>query len=586
LENSELELPDEVPQDVMDQIMDVDGLFDKIQDAIDNKASEVTCTYDEKYGYPTSILLDKDSTVTDDEFRARITSIEIIQDNNPIDTTKKDYTKTQATLDSQKLVWASQNLATYEFDYTRECSCLPEIQRSKYIQVVDNAISLALYSDDRSEVSANIIAGCPTIDGLFEIIQDAITDENDEIVVTYNTPFGYPETIYLNPKKDVNEDEVTIKVESFTFAVPGDPIPEEPVLGETDIAIKNAQTYLTQAMTLWDSNDFDNYDFQYEHDCFCEAIYHAPKLVSVRNNQIVDVQFLENSELELPDEVPQDVMDQIMDVDGLFDKIQDAIDNKASEVTCTYDEKYGYPTSILLDKDSTVTDDEFRARITSIEIIQDNNPIDTTKKDYTKTQATLDSQKLVWASQNLATYEFDYTRECSCLPEIQRSKYIQVVDNAISLALYSDDRSEVSANIIAGCPTIDGLFEIIQDAITDENDEIVVTYNTPFGYPETIYLNPKKDVNEDEVTIKVESFTFPVPGDPVPGDSVGSDDGRVPGNTTDNVDDGNSSTEPPTESPTESPTSASTHHHMGLAITSSLFLGLWMIVAISGTVTM
>jgi len=469
-------------------------------------------------------------------------------------------------LDDAKRLWASKSVDNYEYTFQRQCECLPDYQRPVKVRVNPDGDKWGEFADVSTISPAVLVPDgyeVFSIDDLFMKIETAINENYHSLTVTYDTEFGYPTSLNIDENESIVDEEF-IASASLLKIVDGAPNfgPDEGVI--------DAQTYLSNAVTLWESNDFVNYDFQYVHDCFCEAIYHAPKMVSVRNNQITKVQFLENSELELPDEVPQEVIDQILDVNGLFDKIQDSIDNEASEVTCTYDEKYGHPTSILLDKEDLVADDEFRAKITSMEIIQDTTPTDPEQKDYTKTQATLDSQKLVWASQNLATYDFDYKRECRCLPEIQRPKFISVVDNAIASALYSDDQSEVSANMISGCPTIDGLFEIIQDAITDENDEIVVTYNTPFGYPETIYLNPDKDIDDDEITLKIDSFTFPVPGG----------EGRLPGNTTDNGDGGNPSTEPPTESPT----SASTMRDA--AVSSYLVLGLGMIIAVFGSVAM
>jgi len=241
-------------------------------------------------------------------------------------------------LDAAKRLWESSGVDNYEYTFEQECECLSDYERPVKVRVNPDGNKWGEFADV-SEMSPAVLVPDDfevfSIDDLFAKIETSINENYHALTVTYDAKYGYPTSLLIDEDETIR-DEFSATA-SFLVIV------DDTDNFGPDIEIKNAQIYLAKAMTLWESSGVVNYDFQYEHDCFCEEIYNAPKLVSVRNNQIVDVQ----SELGLPDEIPQDVMDQIMDVDGLFDKIQDAIDNEASEVTCTYDEKYGYPTSIF-----------------------------------------------------------------------------------------------------------------------------------------------------------------------------------------------------------------------------------------------
>lgn len=100
----------------------------------------------------------------------------------------------------------------------------------------------------------------------------------------------------------------------------------------------------------------------------------------------------------------------------------------------------------------------------------------------------------------------------------------------------------------------------IQDAIDRESDEIEVTYNTPYGYPESIYIDPSTGAADDETSLTIGPLTASGSG------------GRIPGNGTDENSD----------SPTAAPTSASTMH----AGHSSFTLGLWMAATLFGIYAM
>mmetsp|Transcript_24452 Transcript_24452/g.34456 ORF Transcript_24452/g.34456 Transcript_24452/m.34456 type:complete len:491 (+) Transcript_24452:133-1605(+) len=431
-------------------------------------------------------------------------------------------------LTAAKTLWKTSGVNNYQYIQQQLCECLPDQTRPILVRVnpngdiwgqfadLDGDVTPAVVEKDMVGDIGNMVLVPDSIqlysfEELFAKIETAINGNYFSLDVTYDAKYGFPTSLNIDQDEQIIDEEFIFTATSFKIIL-DDVVDPDP----SDVS-KTPQDYLSAAMALWESQEIVNYDYQYALDCFCEPKFFARKTVSVRKNQITQVQFVEDDQLELPEEVPQEVIKDILDVNGLFDKIQDAINDEDAIVTIEYDAKYGYPTSILIDYKPEVADDEFRAKLSSLVLVEVN------KIDYyTTIQATLDTQKSVWASNNLMTYEFEYKKECRCLEEIRRPKVISVVDNEIESAVYSDDvGGEVSENIISLCPTIDELFNTIQDAIDGESDEIEVTYNTPYGYPESIYIDPSTGAADDETSLTIGPLTASGSG------------GRIPGNGTD-----------------------------------------------------
>ena len=55
-----------------------DGLFQKIGDAVKQRADSITVTYDETFGYPTEIRIDMNLFGRDDEIWYAITDFEVL----------------------------------------------------------------------------------------------------------------------------------------------------------------------------------------------------------------------------------------------------------------------------------------------------------------------------------------------------------------------------------------------------------------------------------------------------------------------------------------------------------------------------
>ena len=115
-----------------------------------------------------------------------------------------------------------------------------------------------------------------------------------------------------------------------------------------------AQAELDRHRTLWEANRSGDYAFEYRPVCFCVREFVQPVEVKVGNGVVESVTYIESGESAATNGFPF-----YHTIDGLFDKIQDAIDREAARLTVSYDPEIGYPTSVSIDYALNIADEEF-----------------------------------------------------------------------------------------------------------------------------------------------------------------------------------------------------------------------------------
>ena len=79
----------------------------------------------------------------------------------------------------------------------------------------------------------------------------------------------------------------------------------------------------------------------------------SPVLIRVKNNTVTEARFKDTNQ-----PIPEKLKGNRQTISMLFKTIQDAINRKAHSIKVKYDEKYGYPTSIAVDYDVRMADEE------------------------------------------------------------------------------------------------------------------------------------------------------------------------------------------------------------------------------------
>ena len=228
-----------------------------------------------------------------------------------------------------RALWNAFGDADYEYRMQRSCFCFPEFVAPGVVTVRADEISEVRAPDEFQFLDP---AHYLTIEGLFDVIQDAIDLEADVIGVVYDGDLGYPSVIdidYIAPSVD---DEIRYTASDM-------------VLGT---GFEDEQEVLDEATAAWQENGISHYQFVLETGCFCPPEVTAPGLVEVNRGAIVSV-------VDPDTGIGLDPANY-RSVTDLFDVVQNAIDQEVFQLTAAYD-PLGYPAQIFVDPVEFLADD-------------------------------------------------------------------------------------------------------------------------------------------------------------------------------------------------------------------------------------
>lgn len=261
----------------------------------------------------------------------------------------------QDRLDGARTLWqthfADGDDNSYSFGFQKNCLCFPEfLQNPHWVTVENGAVVDATPRIVAEPTTATTEAGTspssfddpaeyfPTLDAIFDKIQEAIDNNASRIAVIYDKTYGYPTKVFIDTEAMFSGDEYDIVVDGFA-------------------PVSVWQQQLEAAETMWKSQCWTSYTYVLERECygkFCLTVQ-DPKVVEVVNGVVVtiDGEVLFEDSGNTNEHLPPTV-------EGLFLQIDEAIhDQDAFSVRATYDEAYGCPATLYIDYDEAEVDEEY-----------------------------------------------------------------------------------------------------------------------------------------------------------------------------------------------------------------------------------
>lgn len=110
-----------------------------------------------------------------------------------------------------------------------------------------------------------------------------------------------------------------------------------------------------------------------------------------------------------------------------------------------------------------------------------------------------------WRSYNLHNYTIDQVHTCYCVEGGQTMR-ITVRSDTVALVTRLSDGSKVSPPTSTWYLTVDSLFGIIRNPKTDS---LVIAYNSSYGYPEKLDINPQQHPVDGGVLIENSNLQIP-----------------------------------------------------------------------------
>ncbi|MFV1987697.1 MAG: DUF6174 domain-containing protein, partial [Gemmatimonadota bacterium] len=109
--------------------------------------------------------------------------------------------------------WSTSGIVDYEYVLDRACECTRETTRTMRVEVRGGSVTGATYRDTGE--SAAMANGYPTVEDLFDLIDDAIQRRAAGLTVAYDAALGYPTEITIDYDLEVADDEITINASNL-----------------------------------------------------------------------------------------------------------------------------------------------------------------------------------------------------------------------------------------------------------------------------------------------------------------------------------------------------------------------------------
>jgi hypothetical protein len=122
---------------------------------------------------------------------------------------------------------------------------------------------------------------------------------------------------------------------------------------------------LSEAREQWSRQVPRSYELTWQQACVCEPTWNRPIRISVAAGQITSAIYVDDDEA-----VAEPVRSHLVTVDGVFDKIEDAIEGDASQVDVEYDATWGYPASVFVDYNRRTADEELMLQLSDFTTIE------------------------------------------------------------------------------------------------------------------------------------------------------------------------------------------------------------------------
>lgn len=105
-------------------------------------------------------------------------------------------------------VWESKRPPAYRYELARSCNCNEEGRGPVWVRVQGAQVVSQVYSSTGDPVSTGLQGVFPSVDGLFDLLEEAARSDVWSINVAWHPDEGYPVTLFVDYDGNAINDEI------------------------------------------------------------------------------------------------------------------------------------------------------------------------------------------------------------------------------------------------------------------------------------------------------------------------------------------------------------------------------------------
>ena len=121
----------------------------------------------------------------------------------------------QLELDQNRKKWMSKMVSNYQFNFQWICFCALKSMEPVNITVRENRIDSAAFVEGDAPVAIEDFKRYRTIEGLFDLLQEAINRNAHSILVDYHPELGYPIDGWIDYEEAIADEELGFEINSL-----------------------------------------------------------------------------------------------------------------------------------------------------------------------------------------------------------------------------------------------------------------------------------------------------------------------------------------------------------------------------------
>jgi len=116
-------------------------------------------------------------------------------------------------IEQNRSLWQQLGPASYQYGVQRLCFCGPDAIGPVRVTVQNGTVTSRVYTDSNDPVATNLEELFPDVEGLFDVLIDAVERDAADISVTWDSTTGLPSEFFIDYNEQIADEELGFRID-------------------------------------------------------------------------------------------------------------------------------------------------------------------------------------------------------------------------------------------------------------------------------------------------------------------------------------------------------------------------------------